>query len=151
MAHHRIEMRSYRFVGGAMLALSGLGSLLALADGERQAALGLAIAALVGLYQLFAAGFFVIDEQGIAHQSAFGRWRILWREVGYVEIGAADGSMVFHAGEKQFVLSPPQWWPNDARANALEYLYAQIEAHKLPMRQTRSAAFKVMRGTRVTA
>ncbi|MCM2315885.1 MAG: hypothetical protein NDJ92_12130 [Thermoanaerobaculia bacterium] len=142
-------MRTYRAVGLSCLVLFSFVGVATFDGEERWLSWLFAAFAVFGLYIALGAGSFDLDEREVRHQSVFGKWQMLWEEVVYVEIGVADGTLVLHGGAKRFILSPPSSWPRHVRIEAVRFVQQQVEKRNLPIQYTRSAAYKIMRGTRV--
>jgi hypothetical protein len=98
---------------------------------------------------ILGAGSFDIDGDGLTHRSAFGIWRIRWDEIASVEVGEAEGTFVLFGKDKRFVLSPPGWWASADKQAALAFVIKQIQTRKIPAQATRTAAYKIMKNTRV--
>jgi hypothetical protein len=147
---HHIELRSYRNVGWATLVLCALCIVGAGTADEYWAMAVFALFGLIGLYMVLGAGRFDMDADGVRHHSAFGSWAIRWDEITRVEIGIVDGTFVFSGDDKRFVLSPSGWWSGLDTGAALEFLIAQLRARDLPPQPSKTAAYKIMKNTRIT-
>ncbi len=143
-------MSTYRMAGWLSLLLFGFFTWFSYSCCRGWPALFFFFFTGLGLYLILAAGSFDLDEQSLTHQSAFGRWRIGWNEIVSVEVGQVDGTIVLHGTDKRFILAPPGYWRGVDRKLVLDFVLAQLEARKVPMKTSRGAAYKIMRNTRVT-
>lgn len=150
MTRYHVEMRSYRIVGWVCLAFGAIciGGALVFSS-QYWLALLFASFEVLGIYLVLGAGSFDIDTDGLTHRSSFGVWRISWEEISCIEVGEADGTLVLHGGNKRFVLSPPFCWSGPDKAAALDFIIQQIENRRLSTKTSRSAAYKIMKNTRV--
>jgi len=149
MPSYHVEMRSYRLVGWVCLVFFTFCTVAAFLSGHYWPALGLAVFAVLGLYIVLGAGSFDIDGDRITHRSWFGTWQILWDEINHAEVGETDGTLVLTGIDKRFVLSPPGWWSGPAKEEALRFVVKQLEARRLSPQPSRSAAYKIMKNTRI--
>lgn len=149
MPPFHVEMRSYRIVGWVTAAFGMLCAVGAFMSGDYWIGAGFFVLVLVGLYMVLGAGSFDVGNDEVTHRSAFGAWRIRWDEIVSVEVGEADGTFVLMGKDKRFVLSPPGWWASPDKEAALSFVIKEIQTRKIPARATRTAAYKIMKNTRV--
>lgn len=149
MDNYHIEMRSYRIIGWGWTAFCGLGLVVALLSKLYWPAAGCAFSALFGAYMVLGSGSFDIDREGLIHKSSFGTWQILWDEISSVEVGEVEGTMVLHGSNKRFILSSPGGWDTSVRDDAFAFVVKQLEARNIPPQPSGSAAYKIMKNTRV--
>ena len=149
MDNYHIEMRSYRLLGWVWLVLCTLCMAAATLSRLYWPAVGCALASLFGVYAVQSAGCFDIDTDGLTHTSSFGTWKIRWDEISSVEAGEVDGTLVLHGPNKRFILSSPGWWPASGRDEAFAFLIKQLEARAIPPKPSGTAAYKIMKNTRV--
>lgn len=129
--------------------LFSIGALAAFLSGEFWPALGLGLFSVLGLYIVLSAGSFDINNVALSHKSSFGEWQICWDEISSVEVGEMDGTLVLHGNRKRFVLSPPDSWSGPDKDEAVTYVLSQFKLRNLSPRQSRSAAYKIMKNTRI--
>lgn len=146
---HHIEMRSHRIIGGGWIALCAIGLLITLLSQQYWLAAGCVVSAAFGVYMVLGSGSFDIDNEGLYHRSSLGAWKIRWDEIIRVEVGAGEGTMVLHGNDKRFILSSPGGWDESVKDAALAFLAKQLEARQIPYQVSGSAAYKIMKNTRV--
>ncbi|MDG4475467.1 PH domain-containing protein [Thiovibrio frasassiensis] len=149
MDNYHIEMRPYRIIGWAWLVFCLFGLTAALLSQLYWPALGCTFSSLFGLYMALGAGSFDIDSNGLTHRSSFGTWHIRWDEIANVEIGEMEGTLVLHGRNKRFILSSPGGWDGAVKEEAFAFVVKQLEARNIPPKPSRSAAYKIMKNTRV--
>ena len=142
-------MRTYRIVGWVCLAFSVLCIVGALWIGQYWPVIVFSFFALLGIYIVMGAGSFDIDSNHIKHTSRFGAWQIGWDEISQVEVGEMDGTLVLKGNNKRFILSPAGWWAGPDKSDAIAFVDKQLETRKLSPRASRTAAYKVMKNTRI--
>lgn len=146
---YHIEMRSYRIIGWGWIGLCVLGLMIALLSQQYWLAAGCVVSAAFGGCMVLGSGSFDIDGEGLFHRSSLGAWRIRWDEIATVEVGAGEGTMVFHGGGKRFILSSPGGWDESIKDAALAFINEQLKAREIPSRLSGVAAYKIMKNTRV--
>ncbi|MSQ18613.1 MAG: hypothetical protein EXR39_03420 [Betaproteobacteria bacterium] len=146
---YQIGLRSYRNIGWALVVLGALCIVGAWSAQVYWATGVFGLLSGVGLYMALAAGGFDLDADGIRHRSTFGAWAIKWDEITHVEIGVTDGTFVLAGSTKRFILSPSGWWSGLDTGGALDFLVEQLKARNLPPQPSRTAAYKIMKNTRV--
>jgi len=144
-----IEMRSSRLIGWGWLVLCTAGLIITLLYGLYWLVAGSAFSALFGIYMVLGAGSFDIDSNGLIHTSSFGTWQIHWDEITSVEVGEVEGTIVLLGSNKRFILSSPGGWEPSIRDSALAFIFQQIAAHEIPTYQSKNAAYKIMKNTRI--
>jgi hypothetical protein len=149
MDKYHIEMRSYRIIGWGWLVLCAIGMIVAILSKRYWPAVGCAFSALFGAYMVLGSGSFDIDSDGLIHKSSFGTWQIRWDEISSVEIGEVEGTMVLHGSHKRFILSSPGGWDASVKDDALAFVIKQLEARNIPPQPSGTAAYKIMKNTRV--
>jgi hypothetical protein len=149
MHSYHIELRSYRIVGWVGFVFFVLCALAALLAGQYWPSVGFVLFSLIGLYVVFGAGSFDINNDTITHHSSFGTWQVRWDEIASVEVGEFDGTLVLHGANKRFILAPPGWWSSSDKSDALTFVQKQLETRSLTPRVSRTAAYKIMKNTRI--
>ncbi len=147
--NHHVEMRSYRNIGYALVVLCALCIAGAWSAGQYWVIAVLALLGLAGIYMVLGAGSVDMDANRIRHQSCLGAWEINWDEITHVEIGAIDGTLVLLGDNKRFIVRPAGWWSGPDTAGALEFVVKKLEVRNLPPSPSRTAAYKLMKNTRV--
>lgn len=146
---YHIEMRSYRIIGWVWLVLCAIGFIVTFLSERYWPAVGCIFSALFGAYMVLGSGSFDIDSDGLIHQSSFGTWKIRWDEISRVEIGEVEGTMVLHGSNKRFILSSPGGWDASVKDDAFAFVIRQLEARDIPPQPSGTAAYKIMKNTRV--
>ena len=149
MDNYRIEMHSSRIIGWGWLVLCAIGMIVTFFFGRYWLAVGCVFSSLFGVYMVLGSGSFDIDSDGLIHKSSFGTWKIRWDEITRAEIGEVEGTIVLHGSNKRFILSSPGGWDVSVRDNALAFVFKQLETHGIPSQQSKNAAYKIMKNTRV--
>lgn len=149
MDTYHIEMRAYRNIGWAWLVFCLVGMTAALLSQLYLPAAGIALSSLFGAYMALGSGSFDIDSNGLTHTSFFGTWHIRWAEISSVEIGEVEGTLVLHGSNKRFILSSPGGWDASVKEEAFAFVIKQFEARNIPPIPSRTAAYKIMKNTRV--
>ncbi len=147
--NYHIEMRSSRIIGWGWLIFCTAGLIITLLAGLYWPAAASAFSALFGVYMVLGAGSFDIDSDGLIHTSSFGTWQIRWEEITRVEIGEVEGTIVLHGSNKRFILSSPGGWEASIKDSALAFIFQQIATHEIPTYQSKNAAYKIMKNTRI--
>ncbi|MDD3814766.1 MAG: hypothetical protein PHZ02_08975 [Desulfocapsaceae bacterium] len=151
MENYHIEMRSYRIIGGGWMVLCAIGMFVTFLSQLYWQSAGCAFSSLFGAYMVLGSGSFDIDSEGLTHQSYFGKWQIRWDEISRVEIGEVEGTMVLHGSNKRFILSSPGGWDASVKDEAFAFVIKQLEARNIPPQPSGTAAYKIMKNTRVLA
>lgn len=146
--NYHIEMRPYRIIGWTWCTFCLFGMGAALVSQLYWSAMGCAVSSLFGVYMALGAGNFDLDSNGLTHRSSFGTWHIRWEEITSVEIGEVEGTLVLHGGNKRFILSSPGGW-DAGKEEAFAFVIKQLEARDIPPKPSRTAAYKIMKNTRV--
>lgn len=149
MDNYHIEMRSYRIIGWAWLVFCTISMVAAFLSKLYWPAMGCALSSVFGVYMALGAGSFDINSNDLTHKSSFGTWQIRWDEISSVEIGEVEGTLVFHGSNKRFILSSPGGWDVSVKDEALAFVIKQLEARDISPKPSRSAAYKIMKNTRV--
>lgn len=146
---YHIEMRSSRIIGWGWLIFCTAGLIITLLSGLYWPAAASAFSELFGVYMVLGAGSFDINRDGLIHTSSFGTWQIRWEEITKVEVGEVEGTIVLHGSNKRFILSSPGGWDESIKDQALAFIFQQIATHEIPTYQSKNAAYKIMKNTRV--
>lgn len=150
MNNYHIEMRSYRIIGRGWLVFCALGMITAFLSQLYWLGAGCALAAVFGVYMVLGSGSFDIDSDGLTHKSSFGTWHIRWDEISSVEIGEVEGTLVFKGNNKRFILSSPGGWDASVKDEAFAFVIKQLETRGILVQTSRTAAYKLMKNTRVS-
>ena len=98
---------------------------------------------------MLGAGSFDSDHDGRRHNSSFATFLIAPGEITRGEIGEVEGTIVLHGSNKRFILSSPGGWDASIKDQALAFIFQQIATHEIPTYQSKNAAYKIMKNTRV--
>ncbi|MBU0663342.1 MAG: hypothetical protein KJ990_02240 [Proteobacteria bacterium] len=149
MENYHIEMRSYRIIGWGWIVFCAVGMIVTFLSKLYWPAAGCVFSSLFGAYMVLGSGSFDIDHDGLIHKSSFGTWQIRWDEISRVEIGEVEGTMVLHGNNKRFILSSPGGWDGSVKDDAFAFVIKQLEARDIPLQPSGTAAYKIMKNTRV--
>lgn len=147
--HYTVKLVSYKVVGWlgiVFFTLCSVGAFLAKQYGPI-AVFGFLVA--LGIYTLLGAGEFVLDQEGVTHQTVLRLYRIHWKEVKSIEIGAADGTVVLHGENKRFILAPPSAWSGPHKFDAYSFFEQKVRDLGITPYTSRVAAYKIHKNVRV--
>jgi len=149
MDRYHVEMRLYRIIGWSWVGLCVVGMVVTFLSQMYWPAAACIFSALFGVYMVLGSGSFDIDSDGLIHKSSFGTWKIRWDEISSVEVGEVEGTMVLHGNNKRFILSSPGGWDASVKDDAFAFVVKELEARNLSPQPSGTAAYKIMKNTRV--
>lgn len=94
-------------------------------------------------------GDITITPEGVIHRSLFGTFRLDWRSITGIEVGAADGTMVLHGEDKRLALAPLGMWSGRQRSQAQALFAKWVLDLGLTAYPSNAAAYKSSRNVRV--
>ena len=141
---------AHRYLGLGFLIFAGAGITMAIRKGDSNAVSGGLIIFLFGLGLTMGAGEVTVSENDVLRKNPYGKYRIKWSEVEWIETGHIYEGMVFHGDGKRLVVPGSEQWSKKTRGVVVEYINAQIEQRQIPVESSVWAAFKTCKNTRVT-
>jgi len=144
----KVGLLSYRIVGWVCVLLFSSASVAAYAANQRGPAWGFVVFVVLGLYVLLSAGTFELNDDYVAHENAFGRYRIAWNEVRAIEVGTS-GTIVLHGNNKRFLLLPPSAWSGNDKPAAVLLFVGKLDSLGLVPYLSKVGDFKVNKNVRV--
>jgi hypothetical protein len=119
--------------------------------GQYWAALFFWVFILMGVYMIVVGGHYTISDDNITHRNMLGTYRIAWRDVKRVEVGAQDGSIVLHGDNKRFVLAPPAMWSGKQKPDAFTFFTNKIKRSGITPYPSSTAAYKMHKNVKVSS
>lgn len=104
---------------------------------------------VASLYLPAYAGQIKLDQRGIEHRNAFGRFRMDWSEVHAVEVSQDRSAMVLIGVDKRLAALHPRLWTGAERNEARDFLAEILKSQALVPRVNRWAGMKINRNVRV--
>jgi hypothetical protein len=131
--HYEVSFTLYRNIGIACMFVSGALGFFFFFIKDTQSpnawigACVLFAFEILGLYLfLSTSATLVFSEESVTHHTLFGVYRIRWEEVTSIEFDA-QGTLVLHGEEKQFVVWPVELWSGKQKREACEFIQTKIE------------------------
>jgi hypothetical protein len=146
---YEVGLLTYKIVGWMCIRSFSCCSIAAFWAGQFGPIVVFAFFVAMGIYIVPAAGEFTFDPDGLTHRTVFGTNRMCWKEVKHIEIGAADGTFVFHGDTKRFVLAPASAWSGSPKPSAYSFLVQKIDSLQIVPYPSKVAAYKVHKNVRV--
>lgn len=146
-ASYRVGMGGLVAAGWLCIIFFAAASLLALHNHQYGPIWIFGFFCACGVLLLSLAGRFTFDQQGIVHESYFGKYKILWSDVRRVETGS--GTVVLKGDNSRFVIPASQWWSARQKHEAFTLLVHKIQAMDIVPFPSGTASYKWHKNVRV--
>jgi hypothetical protein len=131
-SHYEVSFNLYRIIGIACMFVSGaLGFFFFFIKDIQSpnAWIGACVFfafEILGIYLfLSASSTLIFTDESVTHRTLFGVFRIRWEEITSIEFDA-QGTLVLHGENKQFVIWPVDAWSGKQKREACEFIQNKI-------------------------
>ncbi len=146
----RVGLRSYAIIGTICIIFFGGASIGAFVSRQYPPIAIFALFFALGAGLVASAGTFEFNQEHIAYQSAYGRFRMNWADVRAIEFSAM-GTLVLHGAGQRFVIFPASYWSGVQKREAAAFLDKMIkESGRVPT-LSRIADYRLFKNVRVRA
>lgn len=145
-----VKHTTYKIIGWVNLLLFTFATIMSWRANTGYIPLIFLFFALLGLYIVLASGHMEVDSKSIRFYSHFGKYKINWDEIKYIEIDKQLGNIVFFGDEKVLQTIGLQGWTGKKeKLEMADFLFEQIENRKIEIRQTEKAMFRLSKNTKI--
>jgi len=149
--HYEVKLGSYKVVGWLGVVFFTLCSAGAVWSRQYRPIAVFGFFVALSIYTILAAGEYCFNQEDVTHQTVLGtfRYRIRWEEIKSIEIGAADGTIVFHGEDKRFVIAPLSAWSGPQKLDAYKLFAQKVSDLGIEPYTSRVAAYKIHKNVKV--
>jgi hypothetical protein len=143
-----VGLRSYAIIGVICVLFFGGASIGVLLAHQYSPIAIFAVFFSLGAALCAAAGTLGFDRDGVSYASAYGQFRMAWRDVRQIEFSQM-GTVVLHGADRRFVIFPSSYWSGPHCRKAAEVLANAIRETGVVPTLSRTADYRLFKNVRV--